>query len=65
MVRRPLIGLMYQPQMINGYGEFSGMRLGKGNGSTKKKSALVSICPPQIPCDLTWDRIRAAEVESQ
>jgi hypothetical protein len=25
----------------------------------RKKSALVPICPPQIPHDLTYDRTRA------
>jgi hypothetical protein len=30
-VRWPLIGLLYQPWMIDGYGAFGGMRIGRGN----------------------------------
>jgi hypothetical protein len=46
-------------------GVVSGMRIGRGNGSTRRKPAPVPLCPPQIPHDLTWDRTRAAEVESR
>jgi hypothetical protein len=31
-----------------------GMRIGRGNRSNRRKPALVPICPPQIPHDLTW-----------
>jgi hypothetical protein len=34
-------------------GEFGGMMIGRGNRSTRRKPALVSLCPPQIPQDLT------------
>jgi hypothetical protein len=36
-------------------GAVGGMRIGRGNRSTRKKPAPVSLCPPQIPHDLTWD----------
>jgi hypothetical protein len=32
-------------------GEFCGMMIGKGNRSTRRKIAPVSLCPPQIPHD--------------
>jgi hypothetical protein len=30
-------------------GEIDGMVIGKGNGSTRRKPALVPLCSPQIP----------------
>jgi hypothetical protein len=39
--------------------------LDRGNGSTRRKPALVPLCPPQIPDDLTRARIRAAAVGSR
>jgi hypothetical protein len=36
--------------MIDEYGAVSGMRIGRGNRSTK--SAPVSLCPQQVPHDL-------------
>jgi hypothetical protein len=39
------------------YGAVGGMGIGRGNRST--------LCPPQIPHDLTWNRTRAAAVGSQ
>jgi hypothetical protein len=33
--------------------EFGGMMIGRGNRSTRRKPALVLLCPPQIPYDLT------------
>jgi hypothetical protein len=61
------IGLLYQPRMINDddYGAVGGMRIDRGNRSTRRKPSPVPLCPPQIPHDLTWDRTRAAAVESQ
>jgi hypothetical protein len=41
------------------------MRIGRGNRSTRRKPALVPLCPPQTPYDLTWDRTRAAAVGSR
>jgi hypothetical protein len=40
--------------MINEYGAVNGMR------STRRKPAPLSLCPPQIPDDLTWDLTRTA-----
>jgi hypothetical protein len=33
-------------------GEFGGMMVGKGSRSTRRKSAVVPLCPPQIAHDL-------------
>jgi hypothetical protein len=38
------------------------MRIGRGNRSTRTKPALLPLCPPQIPFDLTWVRTRTAAV---
>jgi hypothetical protein len=60
------VGLLYQPRMIDDdCGAVGGMRIGRGNRSTRRKPASVSLCPPQIPHDLTWDRTRGAAVASQ
>jgi hypothetical protein len=60
------VGLLYQPRMIDDdYGEVGGMRIGRGNRSTRRQPALLPLCPAQIPYDLTWDRTRAAAVGSQ
>jgi hypothetical protein len=58
------VGLLYQPRMIDvdDYGAVGGMRIGRGNRSTRRKPAPVPPCPPQIPHDLTWDRTRDAAV---
>jgi hypothetical protein len=48
-----------------GYEAFGGMRIGRRNCSTGRKSAPVSLCPPEIPHDLTWDRTRAVAVGSR
>jgi hypothetical protein len=32
-------------------GEFGGMKIGRGNRSTRRKRAPESLCPPQIPLD--------------
>jgi hypothetical protein len=51
------VGLLYQPRMIDDhYGAVGGMRIGRGNRSTRRKPAPVPLCPPQIPHDPTWDR---------
>jgi hypothetical protein len=54
MRRSPLgpadTGLLYQPQMIDDdCRAISGMRIGKGNRSIRRKHAPVPLCPPQIP----------------
>jgi hypothetical protein len=43
-------------------GAVGGMRIGRGNYSTRRKSAPVPLRPPQIPYDLTWARTRTAAV---
>jgi hypothetical protein len=50
-VLRPLTGLLYQPRMIGDgdFGEIGGMKTGRGNRSTRRKSASAPLCPPQIP----------------
>jgi hypothetical protein len=46
-------------------GELSGMKIGKGNRSTRRKPAPVPLCPPQIPLDQTRARTRAPALGSQ
>jgi hypothetical protein len=59
-------GLLYQPRMIDDdYGAVSGMRIGRGHRSTRRKPAPVPLCPPQIPHALTWDLTWAAAVGSR
>jgi hypothetical protein len=45
--------------------EFGGMKIGRGNRSTRRKPTPASLCPPQIPHDQTRARTRAAAVGSQ
>jgi hypothetical protein len=67
LVRRPLIGLLYQSGMIDDDGcrAVGGMEIGRGTGSTRRKLAPVPLCSPQIPHELTWSRTWAAEVGSR
>jgi hypothetical protein len=46
-------------------GEFGGMKIGRGNRSTRRKPAPAPICTPQIPLDQTRVWTWAAAVESQ
>jgi hypothetical protein len=48
-------GLLYQPQMIGegDCGAFGGIKIGRGNRSTRIKPAPAPLCPPQIPLDQT------------
>jgi hypothetical protein len=57
------VGLLYQPRMIDDddYGAVGGMRIARGNRSTRRKPAPVPLCPSQIPHDLTWDRTRGGK----
>jgi hypothetical protein len=66
-VRWPLFSLLYQPRMIDDdeYGVVRGTKIGRGDRSTQRKPVSLSVCPPQIPHDLTWDRTRAAAVGSR
>jgi hypothetical protein len=50
--------------MVDEYGAFGEMRIGKGNRSTRRKSAPVPHRAPRIPHDLTWDRTPASAVET-
>jgi hypothetical protein len=61
------IGLLYQPRMVVDDDECVavGGMIGRGNRSTQRKLAPVSLCPLQIPHDLTRYRTRAAEMESR
>jgi hypothetical protein len=61
------LSLLYCGQMIGegDCGAIGGMRIGKGNRSTRRKPAPAPLCPPQIPLDQTRDRTRAAVVGSQ
>jgi hypothetical protein len=34
-------------------GEFGGMKICRGNRSTRRKPAPAPLCPPQIPLDQT------------
>jgi hypothetical protein len=47
------------------WGAIGGMKIDRGNRSTRRKTALAPLCPPQIPHDLTWAQTREAAVESQ
>jgi hypothetical protein len=59
------VGLLYQPQMIDDECvAVGGVRIGTGNRSDRRKPAPLSLCPPQIPHDLTWARTQAAAVGS-
>jgi hypothetical protein len=49
--------------MINDCGAIHRMKIGSGNRSARGKSFPVSICPPQIPQDFSWDRTRSVAVE--
>jgi hypothetical protein len=46
-------GLLYKPQMIDegDCGAIGGMKIGRGNPSTRRKPAPVPLCPPQISHD--------------
>jgi hypothetical protein len=46
-------GLLYPPQMIDDgdCGAIGGMKIGRGNRSTRRKLVPVPLCPPQIPRD--------------
>jgi hypothetical protein len=51
-------GLLYKPQMIDedDCGAIGGMKIGRGNRSTRRKPASAPLCPPQIPHDQTRGR---------
>jgi hypothetical protein len=43
-------------------GAMDGMRIGRGNRSTWRNPAPLSLCLPKIPYDLVWNRTLAAAV---
>jgi hypothetical protein len=43
---------------------FGGMKIGRGNRSTRRKPAPAPLCLPQIPLDHNRDRTQAAAVAS-
>jgi hypothetical protein len=45
-------------------GEFGGMKIGRGNRSTRRKPTPAPICLPQIPLDQTLARTRAVRWEA-
>jgi hypothetical protein len=60
-------GLLYKPQMIDegDCGAIGGMKIGRGNRSTRRKPTPAPLSPPQIPHDQTRARTRAASVGNQ
>jgi hypothetical protein len=60
-------GLLYKSQMIDegDSGAIGGMKIGRGNQSTRRKPAPAPLCLPQISHDQTRARTRAATVGSQ
>jgi hypothetical protein len=64
---------MYQPQIIDDddddddddSGEIGGMRIGKGNRSSRKKPVPVPLCPCQTSHNLTQARTLIAAVGSR
>jgi hypothetical protein len=59
--------VLVQPQMINegDCGAIGGMKIGRGNRSTRRKPAPAPFCPPKIPLDQPRVRTRAAAMGSQ
>jgi hypothetical protein len=70
LVLWPLFRLLYQPQMTgdddddNDCGAIGGMRIGRGNRSTRRKPAPVPLYPPQVPSYFNLARTQAAAVGS-
>jgi hypothetical protein len=60
-------GLLYQPRMIGDgdCGGIGGMKIGRGNRSTRRKPVPAPLCPPQIPHDWTRVLTGAAAVGSR
>jgi hypothetical protein len=54
LVLRPLFSQMIDDDC----GEIGGMRIGRGNRTTRRKPAPMPLYPPQITHDLTWARTR-------
>jgi hypothetical protein len=60
-----LFGLLSQPQIIDEFVAFGGMRICKGNWSTWRKPAQAPLYSPHIPYVLTWYQIWVTTVRSQ
>jgi hypothetical protein len=60
-------GLLCKPQKIDegDCGAIGGMKIGRGNRSTRRKPTPAPLCPQQIPLDQTRAPTRAAAVGSQ
>jgi hypothetical protein len=60
-------GLLYKSQLIDegDCGAIGGMKIGRGNRSTRRKPYRGPLCPPQIPHDQTQARTQATAVGSQ
>jgi hypothetical protein len=61
------VGLLYEHQVINDLdrGAVGGMKIDRGNRSSRRKPGPMPLRPPQIPHDLTRARTRAVAVGSQ
>jgi hypothetical protein len=66
LILRPPVGLLHQPRMIDDADcrAFSGMRIGRGNSSIRRKPAPLPLCPPQFLHNLTPAPTQAAMVGS-
>jgi hypothetical protein len=60
-------GLLYQLQMMDDgdCGPIGGMKIRRGNRSTRRKPTPAPLCPPQIPHDTNRTRTRTTVVGSQ
>jgi hypothetical protein len=58
--------LFYQPWLVDGDDctAVGGMNVGRGNRSTRRKPDPISLCPPQVPHDMTRARTCDAAVGS-
>jgi hypothetical protein len=62
-----ITGILYEPQMTDDgdCGAIGGVKIGRGNRTTGRKSAPVTLCPLEILHDQTQDGTRSAAVGSQ
>jgi hypothetical protein len=60
-------GLLYKPHLIDegDCGASGGIKIGRGNRSTRRKPTPAPLCSLQIPHEQTRARTRADEVGSQ
>jgi hypothetical protein len=62
LVRGPLMGPLYQPQMLDEYGAVGIIRIGRGSCDTESKP--LPVCERQIPHDPSLDRNGDAAMKS-